>query len=222
MKHIINMERLNTLRAGVLGSNDGILTVVGVLLSVGVATNNRFTILMAGLSDLLACAFSMSTGEYSSVSSQKDTELSLIKLEKKLIKEEPQKELLTIKEYYKSHGVSNVTSELIAKQLMKTNALNTLLRIKYNITNSYMNPWYAALSSFVSALSGGFFPLLAMLIFKENMRWMATIMAVILVVAITGYLSAKLSNGSIKKSIIRNIIVGIITMCIHYEIGLLI
>ena len=50
-------EKLNTLRAGVLGSNDGILTVVGVLFSVAAATNNQFTIFIAGLSDLLACAF---------------------------------------------------------------------------------------------------------------------------------------------------------------------
>ena len=56
-------ERLNVLRAGVLGSNDGILTVVGVLFSVAVATSNRFTIFIVGLSDLLACAFSMASGE---------------------------------------------------------------------------------------------------------------------------------------------------------------
>ena len=49
-------ERLNAIRAGVLGSNDGILTVVGVLFSVGAATTNQFTILIAGLADLLACA----------------------------------------------------------------------------------------------------------------------------------------------------------------------
>ena len=59
-------ERLNTLRAGVLGSNDGILTVVGVLVSVAAATTDQFTILIAGLSDLLACAFSMASGEYAS------------------------------------------------------------------------------------------------------------------------------------------------------------
>ena len=40
-------EKLNTLRAGVLGSNDGILTVVGVLVSVAAATSDRFTIFIA-------------------------------------------------------------------------------------------------------------------------------------------------------------------------------
>ena len=67
-------EKLNTLRAGVLGANDGILTVVGVLVSVAAATTDQFTIFIAGLSDLLACAFSMASGEYASVSTQKDTE----------------------------------------------------------------------------------------------------------------------------------------------------
>ena len=57
-------ERLNTIRAGVLGANDGVLTVVGVLFSVAAATNNHFAIFIAGLSDLLACALSMASGEY--------------------------------------------------------------------------------------------------------------------------------------------------------------
>ena len=86
-------ERSNTLRAGVLGSNDGILTVVGVLFSVAVATTNTFTIFIAGLSDLLACAFSMASGEYASVSSQKDTERAAIEKERELIKTNYQDEL---------------------------------------------------------------------------------------------------------------------------------
>ena len=79
-------KKLNTLRAGVLGSNDGILTVVGVLVSVAAATSDRFTIFIAGLSDLLACAFSMASGEYASVSTQKDTEKAAVAKEEQLLK----------------------------------------------------------------------------------------------------------------------------------------
>ena len=78
-------ERLNVLRAGVLGSNDGILTVVGVLFSVAVATSNRFTIFIAGLSDLLSCAFSMASGDYASVSTQRDIEYVTFKEEQALL-----------------------------------------------------------------------------------------------------------------------------------------
>ena len=56
-KEISLDNKLNMLRAGVLGANDGILTVVGVLFSVIAATTNPFIIFIAGLSDLLSCAF---------------------------------------------------------------------------------------------------------------------------------------------------------------------
>ena len=93
-------ERLNTLRAGVLGSNDGILTVVGVLFSVAVATTDQFTIFIAGLSDLLACAFSMAAGEYASVSTQKDAEKAAVAKEKQLLKTDFSSELATVKMFY--------------------------------------------------------------------------------------------------------------------------
>lgn len=107
-------ERLNTLRAGVLGSNDGILTVVGVLFSVAVATTDQFTIFIAGLSDLLACAFSMAAGEYASVSTQKDAEKAAVAKEKQLLKTDFSSELATVKMFYVERGVSEQTAALIA------------------------------------------------------------------------------------------------------------
>ena len=184
-------ERLNTLRAGVLGSNDGILTVVGVLFSVAVATPNIFTIFIAGLSDLLACAFSMASGEYASVSSQRDAESSSVEKERYLLKND------------------------LAKK-----PLETMVSIKYNIElNHYMNPWSAAFSSLFSAALGGLFPLLTMSLTSGIYRWPATILAVIVSVGLTGFLSAKLGDGKVKVAVIRNIIIGILTMIIHYAMG---
>ena len=111
-------EKLNTLRAGVLGSNDGILTVVGVLVSVAAATTNRFTIFIAGLSDLLACAFSMACGEYASVSTQRDTEESAVNTEERLLKTDFHGELETVKQYYVDKGLRQATSLVIAKDLL--------------------------------------------------------------------------------------------------------
>lgn len=213
-------ERSNTLRAGVLGANDGILTVVGVLFSVAVATTNQFTIMIAGLSDLLACAFSMASGEYASVSSQKDTEKSAVATEEKLLKTNFKAEQKIVAEYYVERGVSHKTAEDIATELMKKDALGTIVRIKYDLElGHYMSPWNAAFSSLISAASGGIFPLVAMTMLPVSIQWPGTIIAVILSVALTGYLSAKLGDGLTKTAIIRNVIVGIITMCIHYYVG---
>ncbi len=97
-----------------------------------------------------------------------------------------------------------------------------MVSVKYDLTlNHYMNPWNAAFSSLFSAAAGGVFPLAAMTLAPVGFQWQATILAVCLSVAITGFLSAKLGNGLVKTAIIRNVIVGIITMIIHYGVGLM-
>lgn len=215
-------EKLNTLRAGVLGSNDGILTVVGVLFSVAVATTNQFTIFIAGLSDLLACAFSMASGEYASVSTQKDTEQSVVEKEKALLKTNYEDQLNVVSDYYVDQGVTKQTADKIAKDLMSKKPLETIVNVKYDLQlGHYMNPWDAAFSSLFSAAAGGIFPLVAMTVTPVAFQWPATILAVCLSVGITGFLSARLGNGLVKTAIIRNIIVGIITMIIHYLVGML-
>lgn len=215
-------EKLNNLRAGVLGSNDGILTVVGVLFSVGVATTNPFTIFIAGLSDLLACAFSMAGGEYASVSSQRDTEESAVAREAQLLKTDFAGERQDVIDYYMDRGISQETSTEIADDLLSKNPLQTMVSVKYDLEiGKYMSPWSAAFSSLVSAAAGGTLPLLAMTLLPNDLKWSGTIVAVIIAVALTGFLSAKLGNGMVKVAIIRNVIVGILTMFIHYFVGII-
>lgn len=213
-------ERANTLRAGVLGANDGILTVVGVLFSVAAATTNQFTIFIAGLSDLLACAFSMASGEYASVSSQKDTEKAVVATEAGLLKSDYEGERQAVVKYYTDRNVTPATAQEIADQLMAKDALGTVIRVKYELKQGhYMNPWQAAFSSLFSAASGGIFPLVAMTFAPVAWQWPATIIAVLVSVSLTGYLSAKFGDGLVKVAMIRNIVIGIITMIIHYSIG---
>ena len=55
--------RLNILRAGVLGANDGIISIAGVVIGVASATTNIWIIFLSGLAAILAGAFSMAGGE---------------------------------------------------------------------------------------------------------------------------------------------------------------
>lgn len=213
-------EKLNTLRAGVLGANDGILTVVGVLVSVAAATTDQFTIFIAGLSDLLACAFSMASGEYASVSTQKDTEKSAVAHEEYLLKHDFESEVVAVRDHYMEKGISEATATAIAKDLLNKKPLQTVVRVKYDIElGHYLNPWNAAFSSLAAAAAGGLLPLFAMVLAPLAWRWEAVILAVILTSALTGYISSKLGNGLVKVAIVRNIIVGIITVIIHYCVG---
>lgn len=213
-------EKLNTLRAGVLGSNDGILTVVGVLVSVAAATSNEFTIFIAGLSDLLACAFSMAAGEYASVSAQKETEKAAVAKEAKLLKTAWTEQVAAVKAHYVAKGVHEQTAAAIAADLMKKKPLATVVRIKYDIElGHYLNPWDAAYASLFAAALGGLLPLMAMTFVTGPLKWGATILAVALASALTGLISAKLGDGLVKRAVIRNIIIGLITITIHYGVG---
>ncbi|ARJ71408.1 membrane protein [Latilactobacillus sakei] len=213
-------EKMNTLRAGVLGSNDGILTVVGVLFSVAAATTNNFTIFIAGLADLLACAFSMAAGEYASVSSQSDTEKAAVAIEQQRLIHDKEGQIKEVQAFYESKGVTPETSLAIAKDLMSKKPLATIVNVKYDLElGHYMNPWAAAFASLFSAAFGGVFPLFAMIILPEAYKMTGTIIAVTVAVSITAYISAKLGDGKVKVSIIRNILIGLVTMAIHYGIG---
>ena len=85
--------KLNWLRAGVLGANDGIVSVAGLVVGVAGATAERAPIFTAGLAGLVAGAVSMALGEYISVSSQRDTEMALLAKEKQELQEDPESEL---------------------------------------------------------------------------------------------------------------------------------
>ena len=73
-------SRLNILRAGVLGANDGIVSTAGLVLGVAATTTATGPILTAGLAGLVAGALSMASGEYVSVSTQRDTEQAALDL----------------------------------------------------------------------------------------------------------------------------------------------
>ncbi|WP_373892346.1 VIT family protein [Weissella confusa] len=214
-------ERLNAIRAGVLGSNDGILTVVGVLFSVGAATSNQFTIFIAGLADLLACALSMASGEYASVSSQADAEKVVVDRETQRLRVNPAGVAEDIRAFYVSRGVTTETAGKIADELMAKAPLETILATQYDVQlGHYVSPWSAAVSSLICAAIGGAFPLLAMILATPRWEFLATIGATVVAVALTGYLSAVIGKGFPIKAIKRNVIIGLLTIAIHYGIGM--
>src|SRR6185312_1602020 len=83
-------SRLNWLRAGVLGANDGIVSVAAIVVGVAGASAGRRTILTAGLAGLFAGAMSMATGEYVSVSTQRDTERAMLEVERRELRDTPE------------------------------------------------------------------------------------------------------------------------------------
>lgn len=160
-------KKLNWLRAAVLGANDGIVSIAGVVIGVASAGADKGNIMLAGIAAVVAGAISMGGGEYTSVSAQKDAELA--------------------------HG--------------------------RNPKNTSAHPWAAAFSSFVAFTAGAMLPLLAILGPWDNYRVEVTGAAVVLALAITGFWAAKVGNSPVFKSVLRNVLVSIVTVGLAYLIG---
>lgn len=212
--------KLNWLRAGVLGANDGIVSIAGLVVGVAGATHNLTVIAMAGVAGIVAGALSMAAGEYISVSTQRGAERAYIKQEKKQLKNDPKGALQELTDAYKERGLSDKTALVVAKELSKKNALAAHLEVQFGLEEDDLtNPWHAAIASAVSFTFGGLIPIAAVLIPPHDLRVPIAFGAVIPALALTGYVSAKLSDANTKKAVIRVVIGGALAMLITYAIG---
>ena len=213
-------ERLNILRAGVLGANDGIISIAGVVIGVASATSNIWFILISALSAIFAGAFSMAGGEYVSVSTQKDTEEAAIAKEQALLDRSPEAARESLYQTFLSQGDCETEAEVKVNQAFSKNPIKVLVEEKYGVDmEEITNPWHAAVSSFLSFSVGSLPPTLAILLFPEPYRIPVTVVVVALTLLLTGYVSAKLGKAPVKQAMLRNLTVGLLTMLVTFAVG---
>jgi vacuolar iron transporter family protein len=216
-------QRLNLLRAGVLGANDGIVSTAGLVVGVAGATAAREPILTAGIAGLVAGAVSMALGEYVSVSSQRDSERSLLAVERAELEESPADELEELAAIYVSKGAKIETARRLAEELTAHDALAAHADAELNIDpDALTNPWQAAASSAAAFTVGSVLPILAMLVPPAQVRVPVTFVAVLMALAITGAVSARLGGARITPAIARLVVGGAAAMAITYGIGTLV
>jgi VIT1/CCC1 family predicted Fe2+/Mn2+ transporter len=213
--------KLNSLRAAVLGANDGVVSVSSIILGVAGATDSRNSILAAGIAGLAAGALSMAVGEYVSVSSQRDTEHTFIRTEKWRLKHHPEEEFEDLAATFQEKGLSSATAHQVAKELTAHNAIKAHLDAEFGIDEEDLSsPTGAALASFVAFTAGGLVPLCATLLASGHQgRIIATVSAVLVALALTGYISAKVGRAPRLRAIARVVVGGAVAMLITYGIG---
>jgi len=212
--------RLNWLRAGVLGANDGIVSVAGIVVGVAGATSSRAPIFTAGIAGLAAGAVSMALGEYVSVSSQRDSEKALLSQETRELQETPDQELAELTAIYRAKGLSGETARVVARELTEHDALGAHLEAELGIDRENLaNPTQAALASAVSFTLGALLPLAAILLPPQALRVPVTVLAVLIALAIAGVVSARIGGSSARPAIIRVVLGGAAGLSLTYGIG---
>ncbi len=212
--------RLNWLRAGVLGANDGIVSVAGIVLGVAGATAARGPIFTAGIAGLVAGAVSMALGEYVSVSSQRDSETAQLAQERRELAETPEEEFAELTALYEAKGLAPGTAQQVAAELTEHDAFAAHLDAELRIDpDDLANPVQAATASALAFTLGALLPLVAILVPPTGWRVPVTFIAVLAALAIAGGVSARIGTSSISRAVLRVVIGGAAGLSLTYGIG---
>ena len=213
--------RLNWLRAAVLGANDGIVSTAGVVMGVAGATDDSGTIVIAGIAALTAGALSMGAGEYVSVSTQRDSEKSILGLEAKELRQMPETEERELAKMYVNKGLSEETAAQVARELTEHDALRAHADIEFGIDpDNLTNPWHAAWASMLAFTVGALLPLLVVAFVPDGLRVLVTVLSVVAALALTGFVSAKIGLSPRLPAVVRNVGGGLLAMGVTYLIGM--
>jgi len=215
-------NRLNWLRAGVLGANDGIVSTAGIVMGVAGATSDSGTIAIAGIAGLTAGALSMGAGEYVSVSTQRDSEEELLAKERRELVEDPEEELAELAGLYVDKGLGEELALQVARELTERDALAAHAEVELGIDpDDLTSPWQAAWASMLSFTVGALLPLLTITLAPPGVRIQVTVAAVVVALAATGWTSARLGYGRTSPAVVRNVAGGAFAMAVTYAIGAL-
>ena len=212
--------RLNWLRAGVLGANDGVVSTAGLVVGVAGATDHRGTLLTAGLAGLLAGSMSMAAGEYVSVSTQRDTERAALALERRELREQPEVELRELAGLLEQRGLDHRVAGEAARQLTERDALRAHASVELGIDpDALTNPWHAAVASFLAFTAGALLPLVAIVLPPADWRLPITVGSVLATLVLTGWTSARLGAAPVRAAMVRNAAGGGLAMAVTYGAG---
>jgi vacuolar iron transporter family protein len=213
-------SRSGWLRAAVLGANDGLLSVSGLVVGVAAGGATHSNIMLSGIAGLVAGAMSMAAGEYVSVHSQADTESADLKKERRELIEQPELELAELAAIYVKRGLDGPLALLVAKKLMAGDALGAHSRDELGITESLRaHPFQAALASAIAFAIGGIVPILSTLAAPASQAARVTVATTLVFLAVLGAMAAYAGGAQVLRGLLRVTLWGAIAMGITAAVG---
>ena len=213
-------ERAGWLRAAVLGANDGIVSVAGVVVGVAAGGVGHGAILAAGVAGTVAGAMSMAAGEYVSVQSQADTERADIDAERRELSEEPESELEELARIYRHRGLEPALARQVAEQVTDHDALGAHARDELGLSESLRaRPVQAALASAAAFCAGAALPLAAILLAPPSHTSAVVMSSTVAGLLLSGALAAWAGGAPILRGALRVAFWGVLAMAAAHGIG---
>ncbi|WP_296603885.1 VIT1/CCC1 transporter family protein, partial [Nocardioides sp.] len=162
----------------------------------------------------------MGAGEYVSVSTQRDSELALLEKERRELREEPEAELAELAGLYAAKGLSDELALEVATALTAQDALAAHAEVELGIDpDDITSPVHAAWASMLSFTIGAMLPLLTIILGSDALRVWLTVGVVVVALAVTGWVSARLGYSDPRRALVRNVLGGLFAMAVTYGIG---
>jgi VIT1/CCC1 family predicted Fe2+/Mn2+ transporter len=225
LTHVHHAERHRSgraawLRAAVLGANDGLLSTASIVIGVSAASTARSGLLIAGFAALAAGAFSMAVGEYTSVSSQRDTELADLDRERRELVSSPEDERAELAGIYRSRGLSAETARRVADELTAADPLIAHARDELGLDPAALaRPVQAALVSAISFTLGALVPVLVVALVPASARVAVVVVLTLAGLAVLGSVGARLGGAPRLRAALRLVVFGGLAMVVTSLIG---
>ncbi|MHA6202860.1 VIT1/CCC1 transporter family protein [Dyella soli] len=213
----------NTLRAAVLGANDGLVSNGSLVMGMVGAASGEHAILLAGFAGLVAGACSMALGEWLSVNSSREFYQAQIAARAERLAVAPEDGTYSLAGIYREKGMEPGTAEALAEQISERprNALDTLVREDLGIDPDELggSAYGAALSSFCLFALGAFFPVVPYLILKGQAAFVGSIASTMAGLVLIGMGTALFTGRSMLFSIARQLGITVAAAAITYAVG---
>jgi VIT1/CCC1 family predicted Fe2+/Mn2+ transporter/rubrerythrin len=214
--------RAGSIRAAIFGMNDGLVSNLSLILGVAGAGVEPRTVLLTGFAGLLAGAFSMAAGEYTSVASQRDLLARQVTMERREVEEAPEEEAAELALIFKQKGLSTAQAARTAAELLKNpeSAVDTLVREELGLDPSDLgSPMGAAVSSFAMFSVGAVVPILPFLALRESAAIATSAALAFAVLAGVGGFVGFLSGTSVVRSAARMAGLAAVAAGVTYGVG---
>ena len=213
-------DRVGWLRAAVLGANDGIVSVAGLVVGIAASGASASTVLATGIAGTVAGAMSMAAGEYVSVQSQADTETADLAVEKRELHEDPHSELEELAAIYRHRGLPPDLAQQVAVQLTAHDALAAHARDELGITDELRaRPLQAAMASAAAFICGAALPVLTALLAPHAYVAQVTTAATLVGLGLTGAMAARAGGAPPLRGAVRVMFWGALAMAAAALIG---
>jgi vacuolar iron transporter family protein len=211
------------IRSITIDANDGIIATGGIVEGFSGAGAEPTTLLIAGVSAMIAGAISLAGAKYSETAAERDAQRAMIDEERRQLISKPDEELAELSAYYRAKGLTPELAGEVAAQLTARDALAAHVEAEHGITTApSISPVKLAVLAGITFALGSGVPLLAVLLAPDALRTWVTLVAVVVSLCLTSVVVARSDKVSAARVLPRSVGIGVVTLVLTLAAGTLI